>query len=819
MKIERDDLPKSEQFNTEDDGELQMEASAKAFQIVSSGLYSNKVRAVIRELSTNAWDSHIDAGNTDTPFTVHLPNNIEPWFSVRDYGVGLDREEVKNVFLTYFKSTKNDRNDSTGMLGLGSKSPLSMSNSFNVTAIKDGIKRSFTVYIKDNGKPGISFMGQKETDEAPGVEILLTVERDYGRWLKEAREVFYHFPVQPEVLGVSDFEVMKREYDMDNITPRAHSFIGNMWDSHRSSYAVQGPVEYPINRSILEQDENFPEHLHYLLKFRFEIHVEMGELDIAASREELSYIPLTVKNLAKYYQEIHESLTERAKEEIVQGTERENIETVHHICNSHQWHDSVLQHCITQWLEQDSGEVARITAPTLYKRVLTSVFNEKRKEIIEENKQYIGRKPRAVSRTRKWTPAEYARHVVERQFFSAVHGPRVDIDSLLSDYLSTEWTEADIYIVDVYPTYAGNTRMKRLYRELSLWKFNVLINDIGTGFGRRVRAPENQELLFGNRRKPFLVFDCYKEHDVNEVKRLLKDFHVHDNEIVYASELEKPVNGKGATKRRDTFRVLNSQFKFTQGQITPDENDSSICYIVTYGSKPLLQADDKNSVTVMDVVRRMIKKTDVSLYSKTIIAVPFKQYKKVKKDTEWTCLNNSIFDTLDNVDKELDALLQDDDTNYSIYNIEDLVGHVRHLFSNEPSSFGIRRFDTDDLLKGMQLLLDELPNDHELQEHPFCKAVSAHAVQKPTIRDFMSRVDRAEQMMMNGTNIIKHPCRDKIDEFRKKVEESCKGDSLGNDDYNQLKKYAPIMHCLYDDKMMDEHLQSLADFAIMLQDK
>jgi hypothetical protein len=70
-------------------GEFRIRNSAKAFSILSSGLYANKVRAIIRELSCNAIDSHTAAGKADTPFDVHLPNSLEPWFAIRDYGTGL----------------------------------------------------------------------------------------------------------------------------------------------------------------------------------------------------------------------------------------------------------------------------------------------------------------------------------------------------------------------------------------------------------------------------------------------------------------------------------------------------------------------------------------------------------------------------------------------------------------------------------------------------------------------------------------------------------------------------------------------------------
>ena len=59
-------------------GEFRIRNSAKAFNILSSGLYANKIRAIIRELSCNAVDSHVAAGKANTPFDVHLPNALEP---------------------------------------------------------------------------------------------------------------------------------------------------------------------------------------------------------------------------------------------------------------------------------------------------------------------------------------------------------------------------------------------------------------------------------------------------------------------------------------------------------------------------------------------------------------------------------------------------------------------------------------------------------------------------------------------------------------------------------------------------------------------
>ena len=110
-------VEQSHQFKT---SSYRIEATAKAFSILSDGLYSNKIKAVIRELSTNAYDSHVSAGCPEKPFDVNLPTRLEPHFSIRDYGTGLSYDDCFNLYTTYFRSDKTDTNDAVGCLGLGS---------------------------------------------------------------------------------------------------------------------------------------------------------------------------------------------------------------------------------------------------------------------------------------------------------------------------------------------------------------------------------------------------------------------------------------------------------------------------------------------------------------------------------------------------------------------------------------------------------------------------------------------------------------------------------------------------------------------------
>ena len=270
-------------------GEFRIRNSAKAFSILSSGLYANKVRAIVRELSCNAVDSHTAAGRVNTPFDVHLPNQLEPWFAIRDYGTGLTHEQVTSIYTTYFESTKTNSNDFIGALGLGSKSPFSYTDNFTVTAIKDGKKGIYTAFINEAGVPSIALMMNEDTTEPSGVEVKFSVNDryDFSKFIDEARTVYTYFKLRPVVTGYAGFEFRNVEYDTKDIIPGVHSY-----QCGGRSVAIMGNIAYPIE--IPNADQSLGD-LRQLLGCGLEMHFAIGELDFQASREGLSYIPQTVE--------------------------------------------------------------------------------------------------------------------------------------------------------------------------------------------------------------------------------------------------------------------------------------------------------------------------------------------------------------------------------------------------------------------------------------------------------------------------------------------------------------------------------------------
>jgi HSP90 family molecular chaperone len=77
---------------------IRSEDLSHIFSVLRNQMYSDKILAVIREYSTNAYDAHVVAGIKNTPIRISLPNTLFPEFKVRDYGHGLSEEDVKNVY-------------------------------------------------------------------------------------------------------------------------------------------------------------------------------------------------------------------------------------------------------------------------------------------------------------------------------------------------------------------------------------------------------------------------------------------------------------------------------------------------------------------------------------------------------------------------------------------------------------------------------------------------------------------------------------------------------------------------------------------------
>lgn len=302
-------IEKSGQF---EESKFSIEASSKAFFILSDGLYSNKILAVVRELSTNAYDSHVEAGKSNVPFDVHIPTAISPVFSIRDYGTSMDHENCMQLYTTYFRSTRNNSNDAVGCLGLGSKAPFAYSDSFTVEAYLNGTRRLYTAYKDESGSPVFSLMDESNTSEQNGIKVSINVnDHDINRFQYESQHVYEHFKVKP------NFVAYKPSFrSIDKV------LAGTNWyfdDNARENVIVMGQISYPIdvNQLTANGDKSFQRHREFIeYSNGLRIFVNIGDVDITPSRESLSYSRDTKKNILGMIDNIINEIAVKIEEQI-----------------------------------------------------------------------------------------------------------------------------------------------------------------------------------------------------------------------------------------------------------------------------------------------------------------------------------------------------------------------------------------------------------------------------------------------------------------------------------------------------------------------
>lgn len=283
-------------------GSFSIAMNGKAFKVLSDTLYTNKIGSIVREISCNAYDAHIAAGKKDVPFQIHLPDNFEPWFSVKDFGVGLTPDQITNVFTRYFESTKDDSNDSIGAFGLGAKTPFSYTDQFTVTSIVNGEMSMYSAFIGSSGIPEIALMMRDTTDEPNGVEIKLSVKsEDFHKFISETRTQLRFFKVKPDVLNNQGFTFIT--------FPEFYYDDGRVQIYRRTEFRsemniVQGNVGYSVNVSDLstkmtnEQARSLLNRIN-MKGYSIIINCPIGDIGVTASREAVEYTPSTIANIEK----------------------------------------------------------------------------------------------------------------------------------------------------------------------------------------------------------------------------------------------------------------------------------------------------------------------------------------------------------------------------------------------------------------------------------------------------------------------------------------------------------------------------------------
>lgn len=272
-----------------------IEASAKAFQILSSNLYTDKPLAIVRELSANALDAHMQA-KEKRPFSITLPNRMNPSFEIRDYGIGMSPDTIQTLYTTFFGSDKNGDNEAIGGLGLGSKTPFSYTDTFTLLSYWEGIKYTWLCMIQEDGQPSISMVKHDKCSEDRGIQYIIPVKQeDFYTFSNKAKSVLQYFPKGS--YEANDIEVAEVRYSLKQ---KEYGFRDSSASWPR---VIMGPIAYRLDKNAL--DEEIQRMYSKLLSNgRLDIFCGIGDIDIQASREALSYDKKSQKQIIEVLQRV-----------------------------------------------------------------------------------------------------------------------------------------------------------------------------------------------------------------------------------------------------------------------------------------------------------------------------------------------------------------------------------------------------------------------------------------------------------------------------------------------------------------------------------
>jgi hypothetical protein len=225
---------------------------------------------------------------------------MKPVFTIRDFGPGLGKEKFQELFCSYGGSDKRTSNAFTGCLGIGCKSygaytdAITVTDYNGVTPHKDGVKRIWNCHIDESEVGKASLLAEDKTNQPNGVEITIPVRpNDISRFRETAMQVYRVFDVRPDIVNLSPEE--KKAYATQ--TYKDGIIKGTNWsfNGEGNSWLQMGLVLYP-----LKSDFSGSPVIKQLIDAGVYVRVDLGDVQVAPSREDLQYSQKTIQGLVKH---------------------------------------------------------------------------------------------------------------------------------------------------------------------------------------------------------------------------------------------------------------------------------------------------------------------------------------------------------------------------------------------------------------------------------------------------------------------------------------------------------------------------------------
>lgn len=271
---------------------------AHIFRILRGSLYSDKPAALLREYWANGKDAHRDAFIDDVPVDVTLPTIIEPTLVIRDYGFGLSEEAVRSHIGGYGMSSKRDSNDTVGFMGIGSKSAFCYVDTFTVTSFYQGTRTVYRCVLDESDLGDVIKVWEEPCGDETGIEIRIAVmPADIPDFARAATYLFPYADTPPRI----NIPITPRPFD-----PRRNGFVFRpQGDETRSAWiAIMGGIPYKIDFSKMAREIQEAGFADTVACTEGGLYFGIGDVSVAASREEVEYTPRTKQAIVQGLQHL-----------------------------------------------------------------------------------------------------------------------------------------------------------------------------------------------------------------------------------------------------------------------------------------------------------------------------------------------------------------------------------------------------------------------------------------------------------------------------------------------------------------------------------
>lgn len=293
--------------------------------IISTKLYSKPIESFVREITSNAWDSHVEAGTTD-PVVISINNSITNSdnlkVSIQDFGVGLSPERFEKVFKKAGSSTKRDSNDQIGGFGIGRFSALSVSDMVHILSNYNGTQYTYLMY-KDGSDINIDLALESPTTEPNGLIFSLDIPKKDWSVLKGG--IINQLRYFDNVFVQGDYDRGFNQTFNDIQIQTYNTFlISSKFPDNDKNTLLLGKVAYPIDRNELlkyvenDYEKDVVNNITGIDK-RISVKFNIGELQVTPNREQLLYDSHTARVIIEKYSLFFQELINMKSEKFKDG--------------------------------------------------------------------------------------------------------------------------------------------------------------------------------------------------------------------------------------------------------------------------------------------------------------------------------------------------------------------------------------------------------------------------------------------------------------------------------------------------------------------